>query len=210
MLIRVLGLGIYRRWSESRSTTAAPTLDSTATECSTAVRWLVRLFGGEKMGNRGEVGESRRAPPYMYATWPGRHGGLRGGCACRHARWARWRGEGWRAWPTRQQRGRERARAATGRWGPHVSQPRARVLEAGPRGVHPLVGRNEFCRPGRSLSLFLLFSVLFHFVFNFQIWILNPFRSLTFGKYSNPIIKIIYRYLLLIPLTYYYFILLFS
>jgi hypothetical protein len=41
--------------------------------------------------------------------------------AFRHARWARWRGEGWRAWPTRQRKGKEQARAATGRWGLQIS-----------------------------------------------------------------------------------------
>jgi hypothetical protein len=91
----------------------------------------------------------------------------------------------WQVGSTHKSHGRTSLHATNG-WpvGPsrqcHVARPSADQM--GRAGYFHKRAELGWAGPVRSLSLFLLFSVLFHFVFNFQIWILNPFKILTFGQ----------------------------
>ena len=136
-------------WMEG---TAAPILSQLTARCYNDMNH------GEKIGSRlAGVGS-----PFMPAKGPAspvnppqrepdgsRRLGARPPCAE-----LRWRGGADHTGPRRSEY--RDAREADG-WAPHVSQPRARVLEAGPRSVHQEVGRNEGRGPNRIGFAFLFF-----------------------------------------------------
>jgi hypothetical protein len=82
------------------------------------------------------LGEPSAGQPIKTWSWPGRPNGPREIRAPRAPPCAelRWRGGADHKGPRRSE---YRDTREVDSWAPHVSQPHARVLEAGPRGVHP-------------------------------------------------------------------------
>jgi hypothetical protein len=91
--------------------------------------------GGREVGEQGGRGEPGRAT-FKDAGVVKRPNGPREIRAPRAPPCAelRWRGGADHKGPRRSE---YRDTREVDSWAPHVSQPRARVLEAGPRGVHP-------------------------------------------------------------------------